>query len=88
MLLFRSDVVREIMFLMSSVRDGEAVNFGDDVEFTIQTRNGKESAVDISKLPTVRKSVMRVLWHSLKFSSYRGLLFSRILEMSGSKGRY
>lgn len=73
------------MFLMSSVRDSDTVSFGDDVEFTIQTRNGKESAVDISKLPTVNIvnkcfkifsfSCLSSLVHLFLFSSTRGPLF-------------
>ena len=38
----RSDVVREIFFHFNEVSEGENIDLGDDVEFTIQTRNGKE----------------------------------------------
>ena len=38
----RSDVVREIFFHFTEVSEGENIDLGDDVEFTIQTRNGKE----------------------------------------------
>ena len=38
----RSDVVREIFFHFTEVKEGENIDLGDDVEFTIQTRNGKE----------------------------------------------
>jgi hypothetical protein len=33
---FRSDVVREIFFHFTEVREGDNVDLGDDVEFTIQ----------------------------------------------------
>ena len=35
-LYFRSDVVREIFFHFTEVREGDNVDLGDDVEFTIQ----------------------------------------------------
>ena len=38
----RSDVVREIFFHFEDVKQGENIDLGDDVEFTIQTRSGKE----------------------------------------------
>ena len=39
----RSDVVREIFFSFGECSEGgETIDLGDDVEFTIQTRNGKE----------------------------------------------
>ena len=47
----RSDVVREILFHFADVKDGETVNLGDDVEYTIQTRDGKEVACNITALP-------------------------------------
>ena len=46
----RSDVVREIYFHFSEVKEGENIDLGDDVEFTIQTRNGKEG-----KFPLLQK---------------------------------
>ena len=36
---FRSDVVREIFFHFTEVREGDNVDLGDDVEFTIQVTN-------------------------------------------------
>ena len=47
----RADVVREIFFRDSDVQSGESVDLGDNVEFTIQTRDGKEVACNITKLP-------------------------------------
>lgn len=48
----RADVVKEIFFHFS---EAEGTNLeirpGDDVEFTIQTRNGKEVACNITRLP-------------------------------------
>jgi cold shock CspA family protein len=48
----RADVVKEIFFHFS---EAEGTNLeirpGDDVEFTIQTRNGKEVAAAITRLP-------------------------------------
>ncbi len=51
MFIFRADVVREIFFHFTDITNGDSVDLGDDVEFTIQTRNGKEVACDIVKLP-------------------------------------
>ena len=48
----RADVVREIFFTYTDIANGDNVDLGDDVEFTIQTRNGKEVACDIVKLPS------------------------------------
>ena len=47
----RSDVVREIFFHFTEAKEGENIDLGDDVEFTIQTRNGKEVATSIVALP-------------------------------------
>ena len=47
----RSDVVREIFFHFNDVADAQDVDLGDDVEFTIETRNGKEVACNITALP-------------------------------------
>lgn len=38
----RADVVKEIFFHFSEAKTTEPLDLGDDVEFTIQTRNGKE----------------------------------------------
>ena len=52
----RADVVKEIFFHISEVIDGKEednshIQLGDDVEFIIQTRNGKEVACNLFKLP-------------------------------------
>ena len=52
----RADVVKEIFFHISEVIDGKEednshIQLGDDVEFIIQTRNGKEVATNLVKLP-------------------------------------
>lgn len=47
----RSDVVKEIFFHFSEVKNIKDLMLGDDVEFGIQTRNGKEVAVNITRLP-------------------------------------
>lgn len=48
----RSDVVREIFFHYSEFQGNiNELVLGDDVEFTIQTRNNKEVATEIKKLP-------------------------------------
>ncbi|XP_071115411.1 cold shock domain-containing protein E1-like isoform X1 [Haliotis cracherodii] len=48
----RADVVREIFFHYSEFKDNiNELILGDDVEFSVQNRNGKEVAVDISRLP-------------------------------------
>jgi cold shock CspA family protein len=46
----RADVVREIFFRNTDLEVGENIDLGDNVEFTIQTRNGKEVATNIIKL--------------------------------------
>ncbi|XP_039286517.1 cold shock domain-containing protein E1 isoform X2 [Nilaparvata lugens] len=47
----RADVVKEIFFHFSETSTKEELQLGDDVEFIIQTRNGKEVACNIIKLP-------------------------------------
>jgi cold shock CspA family protein len=51
-LFFRADVVREIFFRYTEVQEGDTIDLGDDVEFTIQTRSSKEVACSIIKLPS------------------------------------
>merc|ERR1719225_722026 len=51
----RADVVKEIIFNLNEVIEGREednshIQLGDDVEFNIQTRNGKEVACNLSKL--------------------------------------
>lgn len=49
----RGDVVREIFFHFSEAKGiADSLELGDDVEFTIQTRNGKEVACNIIKMPS------------------------------------
>ncbi|XP_021206112.1 cold shock domain-containing protein E1 isoform X2 [Bombyx mandarina] len=48
----RADVVKEIFFHFSETKCKEELTLGDDVEFIIQTRNGKEVACNITKLPS------------------------------------
>uniref|UniRef100_A0A286Y0U2 Cold shock domain-containing protein E1 n=1 Tax=Cavia porcellus TaxID=10141 RepID=A0A286Y0U2_CAVPO len=51
-LLKRGDVVKEIFFHYSEFKgDLETLQPGDDVEFTIKDRNGKEVATDVRLLP-------------------------------------
>ncbi|XP_015595682.1 cold shock domain-containing protein E1 [Cephus cinctus] len=48
----RADVVKEIFFHFSEAKSmKEELRLGDDVEFIIQTRNRKEVACNITKLP-------------------------------------
>ncbi|XP_077434977.1 cold shock domain-containing protein E1 isoform X2 [Vanacampus margaritifer] len=48
----RADVVKEIFFHYSEFKgDLEALQAGDDVEFTIKERNGKEVATEVKLLP-------------------------------------
>ena len=51
----RADVVKEIFFHITDMVDGvkednSSIQLGDDVEFIIQTRNGKEVACQLTKL--------------------------------------
>merc|ERR550539_2007822 len=53
----RADVVKEIIFNLNEVIEGREednshIQLGDDVEFNIQTRNGKEVACNLTKLTT------------------------------------
>ncbi len=47
----RADVAKEIFFHFSETREYEGIVAGDNIEFNIQTRGGKEVASTISKLP-------------------------------------
>ncbi|XP_055378743.1 cold shock domain-containing protein E1 isoform X2 [Condylostylus longicornis] len=47
----RADVVKEIFFHFSEAEGSIELRPGDDVEFTIQTRNGREYACNITRLP-------------------------------------
>ncbi|XP_054273916.1 cold shock domain-containing protein E1 isoform X2 [Macrosteles quadrilineatus] len=47
----RADVVKEIFFHFSENKSKDDLQLGDDVEFIIQTRNGKEVACNITTLP-------------------------------------
>ncbi|KAK9877877.1 hypothetical protein WA026_020103 [Henosepilachna vigintioctopunctata] len=47
----RADIVKEIFFHFSEAKTKEELRLGDDVEFIIQTRNGKEVACNIIRLP-------------------------------------
>lgn len=46
----RADVVREIFFHSSEAKDFKSLNLGDDVDFSVQTRNDKEVAVNVGQL--------------------------------------
>lgn len=46
----RGDVVKEIFFHSSECGDFRALSLGEDVEFTVQLRNGKEVACNITRL--------------------------------------
>ncbi|XP_036344744.1 cold shock domain-containing protein E1-like, partial [Rhagoletis pomonella] len=46
----RADVVKEIFFHFSEAEGNVELRPGDDVEFTIQTRNGREFACNITRL--------------------------------------
>ncbi|XP_035218612.1 cold shock domain-containing protein E1-like isoform X1 [Stegodyphus dumicola] len=47
----RADVVKEIFFHSSECKSFRNLSLGDDVEFSIQTRNNKEVAVNVVTLP-------------------------------------
>ncbi|XP_023030354.1 cold shock domain-containing Unr isoform X2 [Leptinotarsa decemlineata] len=48
----RADIVKEIFFHFSETKTTEELKLGTDVEYIIQTRNGKEVACNIIRLPT------------------------------------
>lgn len=47
----RADVVREIFFHSSEAKDFKSLTLGDDVEFSVQSRNDKEVAANVTQLP-------------------------------------
>ncbi|XP_054718885.1 LOW QUALITY PROTEIN: cold shock domain-containing protein E1-like [Uloborus diversus] len=47
----RADVVKEIFFHSSECKNFRNLALGDDVEFSVQTRNNKEVAVNVVTLP-------------------------------------
>ncbi|XP_042901175.1 cold shock domain-containing protein E1 isoform X1 [Parasteatoda tepidariorum] len=47
----RADVVKEIFFHSSECKAFKNLNLGDDVEFSVQTRNNKEVACNVVNLP-------------------------------------
>ncbi|XP_029429067.1 cold shock domain-containing protein E1 isoform X2 [Rhinatrema bivittatum] len=64
----RGDVVKEIFFHYSEFKgDLEALQPGDDVEFTIKDRNGKEVATDVRLLPQGT-----VIFEDISFEHFEG----------------
>nr|WFQ96467.1 cold shock domain-containing protein E1 [Trogoderma granarium] len=63
----RADVVKEIFFHFSEAKTKEELRLGDDVEFIIQTRNGKEVACNITRL-----APGTVIFEDLKPEIYKG----------------
>ncbi|KAG1670794.1 Cold shock domain-containing protein E1 [Nymphon striatum] len=47
----RADIVKEIFFHVSECKNVNDLNLGDDVQFSIQTRNNKEVACNVERLP-------------------------------------
>lgn len=47
----RADLVKEIFFHSSECREFRTLSLGEDVEFSLQLRNGKEVACNIGRLP-------------------------------------
>lgn len=46
----RADVVKEIFFHFSESKNKEEIRLGDDVEFTIQTRNVRNNVMTDNKI--------------------------------------
>ncbi|KAH1003441.1 cold shock domain-containing protein E1 [Dendroctonus ponderosae] len=63
----RADVVKEIFFHFSEAKTKEELRLGDDVEYTIHTRNGKEVACNITKLVPGT-----VIFEDLKMDTLKG----------------
>ncbi|XP_055841731.1 cold shock domain-containing protein E1 [Episyrphus balteatus] len=63
----RADVVKEIFFHFSEAEGNVELRPGDDVEFTIQTRNGREFACNITRLPPGS-----VIFEDVDSSIYKG----------------
>ncbi|XP_067384496.1 cold shock domain-containing protein E1 isoform X12 [Channa argus] len=70
----RADVVKEIFFHYSEFKgDLEALQAGDDVEFTIKDRNGKEVATDVRLLPQGT-----VIFEDISIEQFEGTVFKVI----------
>ena len=69
----RSDIVKEIFFHSSECKDFKDLLLGDDVEFCIQTRNGKEVAVNVNKL-----SPGSVVFEDISEESYTGRIIKSL----------
>ena len=74
----RSDVVKEIFFHSSESKDFKGLLLGDDVEFCIQTRNGKEVAVSVNKL-----TPGSVVFEDVSEDTYTGRII-KVLERQSS----
>ncbi|TRY89913.1 hypothetical protein DNTS_020505 [Danionella cerebrum] len=78
----RGDVVKEIFFHYSEFKgDLEALQAGDDVEFTIKERNGKEVATDVRLLPQGT-----VIFEDISIETFEGTV-SKIIPKVPSKNQ-
>ncbi|XP_042264688.1 cold shock domain-containing protein E1 isoform X8 [Thunnus albacares] len=74
----RADVVKEIFFHYSEFKgDLEALQAGDDVEFTIKDRNGKEVATDVRLLPQGT-----VIFEDISIEQFEGTVVKVIPKVS------
>ncbi|KAF3696577.1 Cold shock domain-containing protein E1 N-ras upstream gene protein UNR [Channa argus] len=79
----RADVVKEIFFHYSEFKgDLEALQAGDDVEFTIKDRNGKEVATDVRLLPQGT-----VIFEDISIEQFEGTVFKVIPKNDPLPGR-
>ncbi|XP_036198149.1 cold shock domain-containing protein E1 isoform X4 [Myotis myotis] len=78
----RGDVVKEIFFHYSEFKgDLEALQPGDDVEFTIKDRNGKEVATDVRLLPQGT-----VIFEDISFEHFEGTV-TKVIPKVTSKNQ-
>ncbi|KAA0714099.1 Cold shock domain-containing protein E1 N-ras upstream gene protein [Triplophysa tibetana] len=78
----RGDVVKEIFFHYSEFKgDLEALQAGDDVEFTIKERNGKEVATDVRLLPQGT-----VIFEDISIETFEGTV-TKIIPKAPSKNQ-
>ncbi|XP_065102968.1 cold shock domain-containing protein E1 isoform X9 [Paramisgurnus dabryanus] len=78
----RGDVVKEIFFHYSEFKgDLEALQAGDDVEFTIKERNGKEVATDVRLLPQGT-----VIFEDISIETFEGTV-AKIIPKAPSKNQ-
>lgn len=76
----RADVVREIFFHSSECKDFKDLTLGDDVEFSVHTRNDKEVAISVSQLEPGT-----VVFEDISTDKYVGQVMKTVERPSGHR---